>query len=220
MKKLILFSLCLLLCSCGSTPKSIVTQPVFVKQTEQAKDDLNNGSLFNSQSVMLFEDKKNYQLGDVLTVDINEILNAKITGKNYNEKSSSMKAGGNISLPLMGKGMTDKFNSLSLESNSGFKNDGKGEINSSNSFIASISVQVMDIQGNNLLVAGEKQVAVNGENSIVRISGVVNKKDIVFGSRIKSEKMANLRVEQVNGGALGDIDTPWFQRIMMKLSPF
>ena len=52
----------------------------------------------------------------------------------------------------------------------------------------------------NLLVAGEKLIAMNGNHDRLRLSGIVNPKDIEAGNFVSSSKVANAKIEQAGSG--------------------
>jgi hypothetical protein len=84
-----------------------------------------------------------------------------------------------------------------------------------------ITVTVVEILSNgNLVVAGEKQVAVSNEEEIIRFGGVVNPNTLVF-NQVSSQQVADARIEYRGRGATDDTQgTGWFTRLMLKLAPF
>jgi len=90
-----------------------------------------------------------------------------------------------------------------------------------NDFTGTITVTVIEVLPNgNLLVAGEKQLAVSSEEEVIRISGVVNPSDLVRNSTTSS-KVADLRLEYRGRGFGDDANKPgWFTNVLLKLSPF
>jgi flagellar L-ring protein precursor FlgH len=80
---------------------------------------------------------------------------------------------------------------------------------------------VVEILSNgNLVVAGEKQVAVSNEEEIIRFGGVVNPNTLVF-NQVSSQQVADARIEYRGRGVTDDTQgAGWLTRLMLKLAPF
>jgi hypothetical protein len=66
----------------------------------------------------------------------------------------------------------------------------------SNTFTGTIGVTVVEVLANgNLIVAGEKQVAMNKGTEFIRFSGMVNPDNIGTGNTVSSTQVADARVE-------------------------
>ncbi|CDY74380.1 Flagellar L-ring protein FlgH [Caballeronia glathei] len=73
----------------------------------------------------------------------------------------------------------------------------------------------------NLIVAGDKMIAMSGNQDRLRLSGIVNPKDIETGNYVPSNKVANARIEQAGVGMLADSTTMgWLQRLFMSVLTF
>ena len=86
----------------------------------------------------------------------------------------------------------------------------------------SITVTVIDVLPNgNLVVGGEKQVNVNGEISDLRLTGVVNPRDIKAGNTISSKKVADARIEYKESGVISEAQVMgWLARFFLTFIPF
>jgi flagellar L-ring protein precursor FlgH len=98
---------------------------------------------------------------------------------------------------------------------------GKGAASAQNAFSGTITGTVLEVLANgNLVVGGEKQLAVSAEEEIIRFKGVVNPSDLVNNS-ITSSKVADLRLEYRGRGAGDDAQKPgWLTGLFLKVSPF
>ncbi|HVL76905.1 MAG TPA: flagellar basal body L-ring protein FlgH, partial [Noviherbaspirillum sp.] len=84
--------------------------------------------------------------------------------------------------------------SVSASSSNSFQD--KGTASSSNTFSGTITTTVVDVLPNgNLVVSGEKQVALDKGVEYVRFSGVVNPDTIMAGNVVPSTQVADARVE-------------------------
>lgn len=222
-----LFTLFLLtagLSACGTTPTSIVQQPTTVRPTAVARPvPVNAGSIYQpGGGKLLFEDRLASRVGDTLTIDIAEQLSATSKAGNKAERTTSAKAGvTSLQAPYL-PGVIERMAGINLDVSGSNKLDGKGETSASNSFNATLTASVVEVLGNgHLLVAGEKQININGEVSFLRLSGVVNPADIKAGNSVASTKLAEARIEQMASGAGADATSmPWLQRLFLKVSPF
>jgi flagellar L-ring protein precursor FlgH len=71
------------------------------------------------------------------------------------------------------------------------------------------------------VVSGEKVISMGGNRDRLRLSGIVNPKDIEAGNYVASSKVANARIEQAGQGMLADSTTlGWLQRMFMSVLTF
>ena len=205
----------------------------------------NTGSLFPasaaaaSQFRPLFEDPRARNVGDTLTITLNERTTANRSSNASAEKTaaadvtadlSSLSNIGGVVKGLPGAGLARSItnraiaagnaaNGLSADSTLEF--EGKGSSSAQNAFTGTITATVLEVLPNgNLVVAGEKQVAVSTEEEVIRVSGVVTPADLVRNA-VTSSKMADLRLEYRGRGFGDDANSPgWLTSILLKLSPF
>ncbi len=205
----------------------------------------NAGSLFPtsaaaaSQFRPLFEDPRARNVGDTLTITLNERTTANRSSNASAEKTaaadvaadlSSLSNIGGVVKGLPGAGLARSItnraiaagnaaNGLSADSTLEF--EGKGSSSAQNAFTGTITATVLEVLPNgNLVVAGEKQVAVSSEEEVIRVSGVVNPADLIRNA-VTSSKMADLRLEYRGRGFGDDANSPgWLTSVLLKLSPF
>ncbi|MDK2123737.1 flagellar basal body L-ring protein FlgH [Parachitinimonas caeni] len=211
----------LLLVACADIPKTIINQPTSVRPAPAAQANYANGSIFQANSArLLFEDRLARAVGDSITIQIEEQISATSKSGNKGERtgsvSSALSASASSSTFTKALGGTD----IGLKSSNNF--DGKGETTSSNSFSGTITASVVEILANgNLVLAGEKQININGEVNHLRVSGVVNPADVKAGNVVSSTKIAEARIEQVGVGAVADASRAgWLQKFFLSLMPF
>jgi flagellar L-ring protein precursor FlgH len=184
-----------------------------------------NGSLFPQVALAggaaggwrpLFEDRRARQVGDTLTVSIEESTSASKAGGNKAERASKLDQRASA---VSGKLSYLSRAGLSLESTSAF--EGKGAASENNSFVGVMSVTVLDVLANgNLIVAGEKQVAIADSEEFIRFSGVVNP-TMMIGNSVRSTQVADARLEYRSRGTIDDAMRPgWFSRALTIVNPF
>ena len=85
---------------------------------------------------------------------------------------------------------------LSASGSSSSKFEDKGATSSSNTFTGTIGVTVVEVLPNgNLVVSGEKQVALDKGVEYVRFSGTVSPDNIQTGNTVSSTLVADAKVE-------------------------
>ncbi len=184
-----------------------------------------NGSIFQSGQAMnygyqpLFEDRRPRNVGDTLTITMQENVSAS--------KSSSANASRNgatdvgiTAVPgfmdgLVGRGKAD----ASLSGSNDFT--GKGGAAAQNTFNGTITVTVKQVLENgNLAVVGEKQIAINQGTEFIRFSGIVNPRTISGSNTVVSTQVADARIEYVGNGYINEAQKMgWLQRLFLNLSP-
>jgi flagellar L-ring protein precursor FlgH len=192
--------LLVLLGGCATAPSTNIKQPLTARPQARMPVADNNGAIYQDrQALALFEDRRARRVGDTLTVKLVE----KTEAKRKSETKEDRKAELDLNIPIatlngraLGKGSTFAPSGSNTQE---FKDD---ETNS-NSVTGSITVTVLDVLDNgNLMVAGEKQVAVNNDTEYLRLAGVVNPRDITREGSVNSTQIADARIESKNSQSL------------------
>ncbi|MFC4487291.1 flagellar basal body L-ring protein FlgH [Tepidiphilus baoligensis] len=201
-----------------TTPPAIVHQPMTARPAPQSAPP-NNGAIYQASAVRpLFEDRKPRYVGDTLTINLVENTSArKNTGANASRNTNS-EAGisGMTRLPLSG------LAGLSLNAGSDQSLEAKGGASADNRFQGTITVTVIDVYPNgNLLVSGEKQLAINQGREYIRFSGVVDPVTISGRNSVESTAVADARIEYVGSGYIDEAQRMgWLQRFFLNFLPF
>jgi flagellar L-ring protein FlgH len=203
----------------STTPGTAVHQPMSVRPESKDFAAPGNGAIFNTASSRpLFEDRRARFVGDTLTINIVEKTQASKKSDTKAERSQSydLSVPSVVNLPLKGaQGMT-----LGVES--GNKFGGTGSNTSSNDFVSTITVTVIDVYPNgNLLVSGEKQLGLKDGEEFIRFSGVVNPNTITGANTVQSTQVADARMEfKANGFVDSTNSMGWLSRILVNVLPF
>jgi flagellar L-ring protein precursor FlgH len=221
-----------LLGACASADRpSLLQTPATARPKPIQETSANMGSLYPAVSGgilsavshrPLFEDRRARNVGDTLTVILNETTSAaKNTSMSAARKgsiTSSFAPGSTSTRKGWYQGITDIGN---FTGTGEVKNEGEGGSAANNTFAGTITVTVIEILANgNLVVAGEKQVAISNEEEIIRFGGIVNPNSLV-ANRISSQEVADARIEYRGRGATDDTQgVGWFTRILLKMAPF
>ena len=212
----------LLASGCASiypTPPTAVHQPMTARPEARAQALPATGAIYQAaQARPLFEDRRARQVGDTITINLVERNTAQKSANANATRNGSMTAGiGPISrLPLRG------LNGLELEADAESDFAGKGAAAANNAFNGTITVTVIDVYPNgNLLVSGEKMLAINQGNEFIRFSGVINPNNVTAANTVQSTQVADARIEYRGSGFIDESNTMgWLQRFFVAIMPF
>lgn len=202
-----------------STPPTAVHQPMSVRPEARAQTVPANGAIYQvAQARPLFEDRRARHVGDTLTINLVERNTAQKASNASTSRGSSM-SGGITSLnrvPLSG------LAGLSAEAGMDSSFSGAGAATANNAFNGTITVTVIEVYPNgNLLVSGEKQLAINQGNEFIRFSGVINPNTVTTSNTVQSTQVADARIEYKGSGFIDESQRMgWLQRFFVALLPF
>lgn len=207
------------LTGCQSVPPTNVHQPMTARPAPRQELANNNGGIFNPAiNRSLFDDRRARFVGDTLTINIAENTSASTSSSSSANRASSLSVGVPTITGLPGKNFQGM--SASAETENDFA--GKGAAAAKNVFTGSITVTVIDVLENgNLLVSGEKQVAIGHGQEYIRLSGVVNPTFISATNTIESSRVADARVEYKESGYISEAQVMgWLARFFLSVVPF
>lgn len=217
-KALLLIGLSACLHGCAMN-KVQIAEPTTVRPQVQPQPVVGNGSIFQTASFRpLFEDRRARFVGDTVVILINEKTSASNATSNSNSRTSSANVGV-PNIPLLPASLLAK---TSVSASADSKSEDKDAAKNDNVFTGSITATVTQVLANgNLLVAGEKQVGVNGETDTLRFSGVINPSTIQLGNTVSSTQVADARIETVSRSNLDGAKVAGFlARFFMSFNPF
>ncbi|MES2319294.1 MAG: flagellar basal body L-ring protein FlgH [Pseudomonadota bacterium] len=217
MKTLMSALVLLALLGCSATPSSIVQKPTSARPLYTEPPVAQNGAIYQAAHYRpLFEDRRARHIGDMLTIAIVEKTSADKTGASSGNKN------GTASFGLPGaKAIRKVFgNTVSTDASTEFSDGDKQS--ASNTFTGTITVTVTEVLSNgNLIVAGEKQVALNKGVEFVRFSGMVSPDNIGAGNTVASSSVADARVEYRTNSQIDRAEmTAMVSRFFQSLIPF
>lgn len=219
LQKLLMAGAFTLLAACNSVPPTNVHQPMTVRPAPAPAPQATPGAIYSvGNTTPLFEMKRARNVGDILTIQINEKTNATKKGNTKAERKQS----NDFSLPVLAGLPGKSFLGSSLTADSEHKFDGKGETNASDTFTSTITVTVIEVFSNgNLLVSGEKQIGLNRDDEFIRFSGVVDPGTIGFGNSVSSVKVADARIEYRGSGSVESSQIMgWLAKFFLSFLPF
>ncbi len=215
-----LIPLLALLAGCiTTTPPTAIHQPMSIRPEARNYIAPSNGAVFNVASARpLFEDRRARFVGDTLTINIAE----KVQASKKSETKTSRNQAVDVSVPTI-VGLPFKGaqgTTLSASNTNNFT--GSGQNTSSNDFTGTITVTVIEVYPNgNLLVSGEKQIGLKEGEEFVRFSGVVNPNTITSANTVTSTQIADARIEYKANGFIDSAQVMgWLGRFFLSFMPF
>jgi flagellar L-ring protein FlgH len=202
-----------------TTPPTAVHQPMSVRPATNTNYVQNAGAIYQPGGVRpLFEDRRARNVGDTLVINISERTQAAKKSASSADRSQEVSLGVPTLTGLPFKGVAGA--SLSATGDNAFT--GKGASSADNNFTGTITVTVIEVLPNgNMLVSGEKQVAINQGNEFIRFSGVVNPIQVTGSNTVQSTQVADARIEYRASGYIDEAQVMgWLGRFFLSFLPF
>ncbi len=154
------------------------------------------GAIYQAgRSTSYFEDARAHNVGDVITIRLQEAFNASKTATTQTEKDQSTV----MQAPIIGSWAP--VGSTSLTGKRGFT--GNGTATQQNQLTGSITAVVTEVLPNgNLLISGERALQLNQGEEYVRVAGVVRSVDVQLDNSVTSDRIADARISYNGKGVI------------------
>jgi flagellar L-ring protein precursor FlgH len=221
------------LAGCVSQPPLVPTKsfaPVY--PTDPVAPRQNSGSIYNeSQTSNFFGRQRDYRVGDLITVLLDERptatrnLSSTLSRVGSNTVMSgiqqSLADGAKASGLPFSKGISGVISAPTL-SGSTITSTGSGAGGQLTTLTGSIAVTVVEVMSNgNLVVRGEKQLALSEGSETIQVSGTVRVEDVAPNGTVQSKRLANAQIAYRGDGDMSDATKAgWGNRILFKWWPF
>ena len=217
-------------CAAPNAPMAHSPQFAPILPVALEKPRMATGAIYNGrQSDNWFGRIRTYTSGDVITVLLNESTQAGRQQSNNlkRESTNDVVPQGLTSKALRipakifgskGEGALDglNLNSATIEST------GTGQADQRASLSGAVSVTVVEVLSNgNLMVRGEKQLALTEGSEIIQVSGIIRPEDISPNNTVQSRRLANAQIAYRGTGDMANATKAgWGTSALMKLWPF
>jgi flagellar L-ring protein precursor FlgH len=201
--------------------------PVSVEKPRMA-----TGAIFNGRhSDNFFGRSRNYRVGDLITVMLDESTRAgrEQKGSVSRDAENSVVPSGlvskvqNLALPtkILGTTLAGVFNGVNLNDSS-IKSSGVGTANQTATLTGAVSVTVVEVLANgNLMVRGEKQLALTEGAEVIQVSGIIRPDDVSPNNMVQSRRLANAQIAYRGTGDMAAVaKTGWGTKALLKIWPF
>jgi len=165
------------------------------------------------------------RVGDLITVNIEDTSSTSLGADTSTSRAGSadfnITAALGLDQQILGANPSMGAN-IGLGGESTSTHVGTGSTSRQGSLAATITCQVQEVLPNgNLRVRGTKQVKVNRETQFLTIEGIVRPRDILLDNTVRSDLIAEARIEFTGAGVLADKQGPgWATRIADTVWPF
>jgi len=194
-------------------------EPVYPVVSEQSKPA--TGAIYvGRQSDSWFGKSRSFQVGDVITVLLNESSQATRTqnGAVSRESSNDALAG----LQQYGPAHVGSFMKGINVLGGKVSNKGNGAADQQASLTGSVAVAVVEVMPNgNLVLRGEKQLALTEGTEIIQVAGIIRPDDVSPSNTVQSKRLANAQIAYRGTGDLANATRAgWGTSAVLKLWPF
>lgn len=142
----------------------------------------------------LYSDKKARNVGDILTIVINETTTQTATKSRSNSKSGSVSVG-------TGTGIFDFIRAFSASGSDSFKADGSAV--DTNRYSGQITVTVVEVLPNdNMIVEGTQSIWQNRDEHKITLRGVIRRDDVTINNTVPSTRVADATIKFDGKGPL------------------
>ena len=194
-------------------------EPVYPLITEQTKAA--TGAIYvGRQSDSWFGKSRSFQVGDVITVLLNESSQATRT-QNGTVTSDSSNTLAPANLQKFGTSLGGMFGGVNMLGGT-VSNKGTGAADQQASLTGSVAVAVVEVMPNgNLVLRGEKQLALTEGTEIIQVAGIIRPDDVSPSNTVQSKRLANAQIAYRGTGDLANATRAgWGTSALIKLWPF
>ena len=186
------------------------------------------GSIFTNGRD-LFGDLRSYQTGDIQVGDLVTVLLSETTQASRTSAVATSRTTANDAIGVnqmtsiidkigFGEGFFEGVGTEGAE----IKSDGSGSAGQAASLTGSISAMVVEILANgNLVIIGEKQLALTEGTEFIRVKGIIRPADIQPDNTILSQRIAHAQISYRGTGELASASrASWGTGLLYKFWPF
>jgi flagellar L-ring protein precursor FlgH len=214
-------SMSLLAACAGPMPLAISPDFTPVQPLPRDASRVSTGAIFAADNTDMWQARRReYRVGDVITVLLNESTQAARTLNNETSREST-----NDVVP---QGLANQLGAL-VPSTQGLKTDG-GKITNKGTGVAdqqasltgSIAVTVVEVQTNgNLVIRGEKKLSLSEGGEVIQVAGIIRPEDVSAINTVQSRRLANAQIAYKGTGDLANATRAgWGTSMLYKFWPF
>lgn len=242
----ILATVILTLCGCTGNSQTIpssthvvpATKMAMVPPTNKADAPVSHeGSLWQENGLFsdMFKDAKAWNVGDIVTIKIEESSKATNQANTKTGRASSLTAGIDTLFGLENwyqdhvlDWYSDKWPKINPFGNPSVKGsmssdfDGSGTTTRSGDLSAYMTARISEVMPNgHFKIVGSREVMVNNENQLIILSGVIRPRDISPDNIVLSTFISDARIAYSGSGIIDDRQRPgWLANLLNTLWPF
>ncbi len=175
-------------------------------------------------STSIFADKRSLTVGSIITIAVSENSTENKNNATATERKSSLSAA--ITSFLFPPGATPigtvGGQLPAMAYNSDAIHNGSGTISDSETIVAQIAVEIIDVLPNgNLVVQGKRETSFSHEQQQIVLRGIVRPEDVLANNTVFSYNVADATIQIIGKGTVSDgTNKGWFVRFWDKFNPF
>jgi len=204
-------------------PQAMTHSPQFepVYPIKQVQASSATGAIYvGRQSDSWFGKGRNFQVGDVITVLLNESTQAarsQVGSISRNSTNDMLSPG----LAVLGNKLGGLMRGTDF-SKTDISNKGTGTADQTASLTGSVAVSVVEVMPNgNLVLRGEKQLALTEGSEVIQVAGIIRPDDVAPNNTVQSRRLANAQISYRGTGDLANASRAgWGTSAVLKLWPF
>lgn len=202
----------------GPSPEYAPVQPI---AREHSK--IPTGSIYNqAHADSWFGEKTTYQIGDVVTVILDESMAGDSTQTNEASRNTTTDVFSPAQLARFGSNgglfLSNDEDPIATQLSS----SGSGETEQSASLTGTMTAQVVEVYPNgNLMIRGEKIVNFSNGSEVIQVKGIIRPSDIQPDNTVQSKRIAGAQISYKGVGQNANASrTPWGTNVLMSIWPF
>ena len=208
--------------ACATQPNMMSTAEFALEQPAPTVSETQITGAASNNGMALFGDMRSYQDGDFKVGDRVTVLLSETTRTSRSSDISTSRSASNnvVTEAKIGRG-TDPFSDFKLAGGSVIS-EGTGTADQAASLTGSISAMVVEVLSNgNLVILGEKQLALTEGSEFIRVKGIIRPADIQPDNTVLSRRIANAQISYRGTGDLAKASKPgWGTGLIFKFWPF
>lgn len=201
---------------------SLAFEPIYPSAHISPEGEAPTGGIFKTSGGGLFaSDIRAREVGDILTVALNETFSATKAQSAASAKSDAFDVDLPVGIPNLFTGGFDK-GADPLKAGTARTFSGSGSAAQSNTLTGLLTVTVTRVFDNgNMEIAGQKKLTLNNGDEYVRLTGLIRQQDISASNTVLSNRIADAEIIYVGAGEIADSSRQgWLSRTMRNVSPF
>ena len=218
--------------ACANTHKAVDPKSTLLPQKiyKEKTAKVNDGGIWPGDTAknLLFEDTKAREVGDIVTVLLNETATSSATASTDTSKSSSIDLQTNSILGLPSNMGVQNFLGMGTGFNPAAKgsttraNKGTGTVSREGSLTGTLAATIVAINENgNFEISGKRSVTVNNEEQLMVLTGTIRPSDVNYDNTINSSLIANAAISYSGEGVIADEQrVGWLMRALSYVWPF
>ena len=201
---------------------SLAFEPIYPAAHIAPESEAPTGGIYKTNGSGLFaSDIRAREVGDILTVALNETFSATKAQTAASSKNDNFGVTLPTGLPNLITGGYDK-NAAGLNAGTARSFAGSGSAAQSNTLTGLLTVTVTRVfENGNMEIAGQKKLTLNNGDEYVRLTGLIRPEDVSANNTVLSNRIADAEIVYVGAGEIADSSRQgWLSRTMRNVSPF